>query len=373
MKHLTLLLSAVLVLLNGTSCIEPEQEEGSVVTLRFATGGLHQTKTQTPGNANVADGGGIYVDGETNNPDLVILIAGKNGSIVKKYPDVGTLEMATLSATEATVSFDFSDRTNDQLEAENPYTVYAFANTRGLNGSKWRLVGQGEKGGLDELDADALLLSLGTSAAVEALQFQTLTKPLRPYGSTVPEGDEDYVVSYMPLSAKGTLNVQSNRNGEVSLELLRCVAKVTAIIKNQTHQGLTLSDYQHAVKGMFPESGYLLSQDPDYADDDPGDLSASAPTVPIGEDVSLPYSWYVFPSEGPYTIDLEFTLFKNQDNERTYTYSGLYVTNDKAQNIPSLERNQHLTVTTRISKGLTISFNFEVADWIVRNETVQFD
>jgi len=41
--------------------------------------------------------------------------------------------------------------------------------------------------------------------------------------------------------------------------------------------------------------------------------------------------------------------------------------------ITSLERNQHLHIVTRISKGLTVSFNFEVTDWTELEETVEFD
>ena len=48
---------------------------------------------------------------------------------------------------------------------------------------------------------------------------------------------------------------------------------------------------------------------------------------------------------------------------------------DHARNIPKLARNQHLTITTRISKGKQVSFNFEVADWITedKTESVYFD
>ena len=66
---------------------------------------------------------------------------------------------------------------------------------------------------------------------------------------------------------------------------------------------------------------------------------------------------------GPYTCDIAFTLFKNESNEHTYTYSDLPVHDDHAVSIPSLARNRHLHIVTKISQGTTVSFNFEVAGW----------
>ena len=101
------------------------------------------------------------------------------------------------------------------------------------------------------------------------------------------------------------------------------------------------------------------------------DISDSAASVAIPDDGFVSKDWYVFPSTGPYACDVSFYT----DSERTesHTYINLPVHDDHARDIPQLARNQHLTITTRIGKGKQVSFNFEVADWNGKTETVSFN
>lgn len=348
-----------LALLTLFSCRREETTEfGGTLSIRFSTVGLQETKATTPGDGTVDDGGGIYVDGE-GVPDLVILIAnsitghGDYGKIVQKYPTVGTLQSS--SSTEAVIKFDFS-----ALPA-GEYTVYAFGNTEGL----WDMTTDGE-----DTYSGATLTNLTTAAQVEALHFKPIDTA---EGAGLQEGR-------LPVTAKASLTVSAGKNGEAYLELLRCVAKVTAIIVNNTGEAMNLYDYHHTVYGISPDEGYVIPHEEDVTGT-PGNLVADPCTkygnpdffIPISASGSLPYNWYVFPSTGPYTIDIRFTLNKGGEGEKTYTYTDLPVTNWRAEDIPALGRNQHLTVTTRISKGLTVSFNFEVNEWTEHTASVEFD
>lgn len=333
-----------LALLTLFSCRREEATEcGGTLSIRFSTVGLQETKATTPGDSTVTDGGGIYVDGE-GVPDLVILIAnsitghGDYGKIVQKYPSNGTLQSST--STVAVIKFDFS-----ALPA-GEYTVYAFGNTEGL----WEMTTD---------DSDATLTSLTTAAQVEALHFKPIDTA---EGAGLQKGR-------LPVSAKTTLTVSAGKNGEAYLELLRCVAKVTAIFKNNTGMKLEFTEYSNDFKGLSPDCGYVLPHDPDFPDSaEKGNLSASESSLEIEEGEELSKDWFVFPSEGPYTCDIGFTL-----SGKEYSYTDLPVTNWRAENIPALGRNQHLTVTTRISKGLTVSFNFEVNEWTEHTASVEFD
>ena len=78
---------------------------------------------------------------------------------------------------------------------------------------------------------------------------------------------------------------------------------------------------------------------------------------------SITRYWYVFPSTGPYTCDVTFTMYKGDAGEHTYTYSDLPIHDDHAVSVPSLPRNRHLHIVTKISTGTSVSFNFEVSGW----------
>lgn len=77
LRHLFAHLAAAMATLACLSSCSKDTEkvtaEGTTVTLSFYTGGM-ETRATTPGDGDVADGGGIYKDGE-GNPDLIILIA----------------------------------------------------------------------------------------------------------------------------------------------------------------------------------------------------------------------------------------------------------------------------------------------------------
>ena len=308
---------------------------GGEITLRFSTVGLQQTKA--------ADGGGIAAStADASKPDLVILIADSQGNVVVKYPQDGSLISSTFTE-EAIIKFDFSARDAGQ------YTVYAFGNTEGL----WDMTTDGSNTITD-------LTTLATAAQVEALRFTDLADP---------SGGLAVKNSRLPLSARASLTVSTGKNGEAYLELLRCVAKVTAKFINNTGEDLALSSYTSSFRGISPNCGYVLPHDPDFPEGaTTGDLSATEEGLDVPADAILSKDWYVFPSMGPYTSDIGFTL-----GGKAYTYNDLPVTNWRAEDIPALGRNQHITIETRISKGLTVSFNFKVAAWEPHSAAVVFD
>ena len=355
------LLITLIALLGAVSCYREEAAAPAVgncgLRIDFGTG-LLRTRA---GDGNVADGGGIYIDDSDPNdlkPDLVILVVNNStGNVVGRYPDdvpdsgVDSKLETGADATAMSVTFTSLD--------EGAHTVYAFANTGGY----WAMDGQGVS------DPDDYLLSLTTGAAIEALKFSDLFATV---GDSVCPNDKDNLPDRLPLSAKGTVNVSSEHTGEVSLEMLRCVAKVTAEFVNNTGALLTLEDYSNTIVGMCPNTGYVIAHDTDYPTGAlAGNIVAGEASLEIpatdAHDQSKPGSitmtWYVFPSSGPYTCNIGFTLFKGAANEHVYTYSNLPVHDDHAVSIPSLARNRHLHIVTKISKGTTVSFNFEVAGW----------
>ena len=360
---------------------------GSTVDFSFSTIDLQATKATTPGDGSAADGGGIAgTTADPSKPDLVILIANNisghadYGNIVMAYPTSGTLQSS--SSTQATIKFDFS------AKPAGDYIVYAFGNTEGL----WEMTTNGS-----DTYSGATLTTLTTAAQVEALYFTAQSR------NTVGWEDAGYDAlpaaqkyddgltvknTRLPLSAKASLTVSSGKNGEAYLELIRCVAKVTAVIVNNTGSAMNLYNYKHTVHGINPTSGYVIPHEDDVTGTAANLLANpcvkygdSDLYIPITSDGSQTYNWYVFPSNGPYTICLTFTLNKGNPEpvdpsdppaEKTYTYNKLPITNWRAENIPALGRNQHITVTTRISKGLTVSFNFEVNEWTEHTNSVEF-
>lgn len=320
---------------------------------------IFKTKAVTPGNGEIWDGGGVYIDNtDPGNPipDLVILIFDSNGDIAACYPGTNSTLEENPDETEMSVVFTSLD--------EGTYTVYAFANTEGY----WSMVGQGG------MTPKNYLLSLTTAGAVEALQFSDLFASIPASVCPYDQDDvENHVFDRLPLSAKGTARVSSLHAGAVSLELLRCVAKVSCEFINNTGAELTLYDFSNTLDGICPNSGYVVLHETDFPS---GALSGniiaseSSLTIPAWNDPdtrlelgSITRYWYVFPSTGPYSCDVTFTMFKGEAGERTYTYSDLPVHDDHAVSIPSLPRNRHLHIVTKISKGTSVSFNFEVSGW----------
>ena len=242
------------------------------------------------------------------------------------------------------------------------YTVYAVANTGG--GSVW-------------LTSD---FSSITASALNSKTFTSLGGATRPT-----------VTDRMPLSAKGSLTVQSTGNGSVSLELLRCVAKVTVKFKNVTGGTLSLKDINFYISDMNPTWGYLI---PPAGTDSPTSAGDFRPLVmSYNSSVSILESgteipggpYYVFPSQlqgGIYYCSASFTWTLNGGDEQTYK-NGYYATSDPLkglrvfdknyEDIPALLRNQHLTIEIRIGEGSDVSFNFIVGDWEPKIESVEFN
>ena len=333
------------MLIVTVSCNKETVPGGTYVTFNLSTGGI-MTRATTPGDGVVATGGGISYSGET--PDLVLLIAKKsNGDIVMRYPTSG--DLTSHSATAATVKFDFSGQT------AGDYYVYAFANTSGL----WTMT-LDQTDPTKDINASDLTNSakINNASQLEALEFKALTPT-----STTPTLQN----SMLPLSAKGELTVTGEKNGNVSLELLRCVAKVTAQFINNTGADLTLTSFSNYFQMMCPDRGYVVPHIPDYpADTLTGAITATESSITILNNQTLTKEWFVFPSTGPYTCDIYFTT-----GGRPYSYEGMRVTNNVMVDIPSISRNDNLIIETRISKGLKVSFNFEVADWIIKREGEQ--
>ncbi len=357
-KHWLILL---FVLLGAVSCKHEEMPAGSL-RIVFETG---EPETKSEGDGVVADGGGIYLSGSGteqdpyNHPDLVILLADASGNIVGKFNGLSDSNVrsqleGTLTSTRIEVAIS-GTVSNTDLTASATYTVYAFANTLGL----WTMKSGGS--------TVASLMDLTTVAQIEALQFYPVGGDLDSYGCLKVKEER------LPLSAKGTVTLSANKNGEISLDMLRCVAKVTAIFDNQYGSALSLSGFSNTFYHMNPSTGYVIP----HADDFPvahdsandGDISASEEDpITIVEDGIIQISWYVLPSIGPYTTDISFTM-----SGVPHEYLNLPVHDNHARNIPQLARNQHLSITTRIGKGQKVSFNFKVEDWEAKTESVYFD
>lgn len=331
----------LLAIWSMAACTPQALPEGTL-RLVFATG-EPQTKADT-GDGNVADGGGIFIDG--NTPDLVILIANSSGNIVATYPGgTGELEGSPLPNS---VSISFKGL------GQGDYTVYAFGNTEGF----WSM----KSGGSDVTS----LTALTTASQVEALQFQ-------PEASDVDSHNCLKVLQYrLPLSAKGTVTLGASGNGKIELPLLRCVAKVTARFENQFGSDLTLYHFSNTMKKMRPTAGYVAPHVNDFPVDpaDASDLTSGETTLSISDGEAYEEFWYVFPSIGPYTCDVQFS---QTDGGDLLQYLNLPIHDDHARNITKLDRNQHLTITTRISAGKKVSFNFEVSDWDEKTESITFN
>ena len=331
----------LLAIWSMAACTPQALPEGTL-RLVFATG-EPQTKADT-GDGNVADGGGIFIDG--NTPDLVILIANSSGNIVATYPGgTGELEGSPLPNS---VSISFKGL------GQGDYTVYAFGNTEGF----WSMKSGGS--------AVTSLTALTTASQVEALQFQ-------PEASDVDSHNCLKVLqSRLPLSAKGTVTLGASGNGKIELPLLRCVAKVTARFENQFGSDLTLYHFSNTMKKMRPTAGYVAPHVNDFPVDpaDASDLTSGETTLSISDGEAYEEFWYVFPSIGPYTCDVQFS---QTDGGDLLQYLNLPIHDDHARDITKLDRNQHLTITTRISAGKKVSFNFEVSDWDEKTESITFN
>lgn len=353
MKRTRIALLAALALSVCAACSRPDRPTGTV-TLSFSIG----TPVTRAGGDPVADGSAIAVD--AGAPDLVVLIADASGNVIATYPsadpDQTTLSFSDADPTRASVAF------HQSALVAGSYSVYAFANTKGL----WAMT----DGTLDY--TAATLVDISSKATLDALHF------------TPAAFDNQLLQSRMPLSAKGQLSVSENLNGEITLELLRCVAQVSVDFRNDYGSDLTLEDFAATFYHLNPDAGFVLPHTPDFPDfATDGDLSQAAASfaIPAGQTRNL--SAFVLPGQAPdggyYSCDIAFGLDKDGSgtiepaNGETFSYTELMIHDNKARGITSLARNQTLHILIRISKGQTVSFNFSVAEWTARTETVLFE
>lgn len=356
-------LAALLALLAGTACTRQDPLPTGEVTLRFSVG-LPETRATTPGVTGPADGGAIFCTGEGTAqnpyvPDLHILIFNSEGNIAAHYPGATSSCDVNAARTEATVSF--SGMTAGE------YTVYAIANT---GGGVWGA--PANQGAWDAITTETALRDL------------TLN-----HGSDL----QPVVSDRMPLSAYGHLTVQATGNGEVSLELLRCVAGVKVQFENATSGKLDLTNVSLSIGNINPTGGKLIP--PASGDDVSGTLQALSMSVasleiPKNQTALLTASpYFVFPSVAPggtyYCYPVTFSWTQTTPNpgdtpdpvvtsgSYTSVAPGLRIHDKKSADIPSLLRNQLITIQIRIANNRDVSFNFVVDDWSTKQEKVWFD
>ena len=343
MKRFTII-SLILALLAGSvACTQKEEPVGEVV-ISFSTGAA-VTRAGEVGNGNALDGGGIVVSAGV--PDLFIAIANYSGTVVAWYPN--TTIPANAELVEAATATDVSVRFKG-INTSGEYTVYAVAN---LAGNSWGLP-----------SSAAAWNAITTASDLDAITFTALT------GSNLLT-----LSDRMPISAKGTLNINEGLNGHADLEMLRCVGKVGFRFKNETGSALSLEDCVVSIEEINPTQGYLFPRENDATgtarnltliDDD---LSLA-----IGETTDLYGLQLVFPSIAPtrpigsrYYCNISFTV-----GSTPYTFEDLPIHDKLSQDILALGRNQYLKIETRINQGYRISFNFEVIDWTQNQEDIIF-
>lgn len=390
-RKFILLLGMALILLAGAACTREEVPEADgKVTISFRVGET-DTKAVSPGDGNIADGGGIYCGRAAGppvvlTPDLYIFICDwETGDLVKRYPgdadgdgdpdgsvDPDSDWATGNKSTFLSVSFPFN--------GEGTYAVYAVANVGG--------------------DDSTLPSNLGSVTNASELN-----------GMTISLTDPAVVVgSRMPLSAKGSLTVakglnEGKYNGHVELQMLRCFNKIQFSFKNLTGDVLNLYNCQVTFKDLNVQQGWLFPTSPDFApmgdgnsdgkDDNYRDFT-SAETDVTGIDHETERSFFAspvlfLPSVAPtqttpskgqrYLVDVSFRVPKlgqtyDADNAATYdekSFTNLPIHTPKSMDITSLGRNQYLQIVTTVSKGLDVSFNFKVNEWVEHTEYVTFD
>lgn len=352
---------AAAILLITASCkgMEPVQAEGGRISVSIASGNI-VTRSLTD---DIADGSAIKVNG-SGEPDLVIGIANSDGNLVAWWPDDYWGSMTTGYTSECQT--EKTDETKSTIYFTGPprgsYTVFAVANKSGLSAS-----------------TITNLQSATTITALEALQF------------TVASGEPDFGTT-MPLTARGSLSVNAWGNGQVDLTLLRPVARISLTFINETGEALDIHDCSVTYEDLNPSRGFLFEQDPDYVTGYNRDLTVTGdnPLVFTDNKSTLPVKT-VFPSTAParlvgsrYFLNVHFRVTKKNAtyygaDSATYTeydFEDLPIHDSRSKDIPSILRNQHLKIETRITKRADehdISFNFEVQDWYEKEEYVTFD
>lgn len=366
MRKLYSAILATLAIVSGISCARKEEPEcRGRITLELSTVAL-ETKAVTPGDGNLADGGGIAVNG-SGEPDIVIAIADKNDDIVAWYPEnYGAVPAGTIYDAWCLTPHTASTPTTESIinisgPEKGTYKVFAVANTAGLS-------------------------AVGSPALSSATTLSDLQNLV-----LVTGGDISFSTC-MPLSAWGTLVVNASGNGQIDLELKRVVARASLTFKNQTGEALDLYACSITIHDMNPSRGYLFSGSPDYVSGYDRDLVFNGdspyltvpvidPEVPSSVNTYTLSSKLVFPSVAPaqsqgnrYLCDISFRIAKENTtydagNSATYTqhdYYDLPVHDHRSADIQLLARNQDLKIETRINKRSEqhdTSFNFEVVCW----------
>ena len=350
------IIPALLILLSGISCSRQEQAAGGI-TLTLSSG-LPETRGATPEetSANVRDGKEIYF--ENGVPDLVLLLF-SGDDLVAKYPGTGTDLMTSPTPTGQDLRVRIATDLNGNMLSAGTYSIYALANTKGLWG-------------------DPDIASIATKAAADALVFSTRPTALK----------EDR----MPLTAIGTVEVNSSGNGAAELSLLRPVGKVVVRFINNYGKTLTLSPFSLTLRNMSASSGYLF---PHTSGDIPGGVTYEdlTKTVSSPETLTLPdyiaqgevyeYASLVYPgvagnlSAGDFTCDLSFSITQVGGTPlatpQDFDFAKLSILNKRGEDVTSIARNQQLTITVNISQGKMLSFSFEVGAWGRNTELVTFD
>ena len=359
--YLNAAIAAVILLLTA-SCKDKDsvQTERGRISVSIASGDI-ATRTLAE---DIADGSAIKIDGVSGKPELVIGIANSEGTLVAWWPDNFWGAMETGYSSECQT--DKTDETKSTIYFTGPgkgtYTVFAVANTSGLNES-----------------TITALQSATTISALEAIQL------------TVDSGEPNFGAT-MPLTARGTLSVNNWGNGQIDLKLLRPVARISMTFINQTDGAVDIHNCEVTLEDLNPSRGFLFEQDPDYVTGYDRDLTITGanPLVFTNNRSTLPVKT-VFPSTAPvrqvgsrYFLNVRFRVTKkdteyngsDSDTYSEYYFEDLPIHDNRSRDIPSILRNQHLKIETRITKRADehdYSFNFEVQDWYEKVEYLTFD
>lgn len=358
LRKVVIFLVGVLLPLCSLSCTRENGEDmaSGQISLTLSVGDL-VTKAAS---GNPADGGGIAVDG-SGNPDLVIAIVNSANQIIAWYPDGFWGYMALGYSSECITTHSETTTTTSTIYFTGPargeYTVYAIANTEGL-----------------ENTSISSLKAVSTLAELDALKLDA-----------IPFGD------VLPISAKGKLSVNASGNGQVNLELQRMFAKISLTFLNTTGEDdLDVRNTKVTIYEINPPQGYLFPAEVDQAGIGASLVIENEDKLVFSEKKCTLPQKYVFPSVAPsrtvgsrYLCDISFRIVKkNADYDAAdsntydeYEFPNLPIHNSRSEDIQSLGRNQHLKIETRISKKANnhdISFNFEVQGWTEKEEFVTF-
>lgn len=273
---------------------------GNGVTISLCTA-ITQTKAAL-GDGVVADGGGIYLGGSPEEPDLSILLFDDTGALSAYYPGANSsFEIVTRpedilsSATE--VSVTFTATASGAAFANGSYSLYAIANTAGLwsmtDGSNtyanWSAVMTALQGGM-------------TEATFKTLKFTQLSEHVAPAVQN----------SRLPMSAVGSVVIRGGQ-GHASAELLRCVSKVNVSVVNNTSSslditGLKFGEFNPASGFLIPQTGSDVPANVPYSDLTLID-SANPATIAAGDTTKVVTDKYLFPGaagRGQYLLELAF-------------------------------------------------------------------